>query len=184
MISEQSSIVENAVRQYTKALLSAAWGLGWRGTEAEDLVQDTLVTFLNIHERFEGRSSLKTFLFGILYKKALERRRETSREFATDPIDDVFEGRFGFGGIWKTFPRGPEEHYYSQETLQLIEGCLNGLPTQQRMAFYLREVEGATTDEICKILELTVTHLGVLLFRARNKLRECVQKKWEGQKRA
>ena len=163
---------------YANALLGAAWGQGWRGTDAEDLVQATFVTFLEASERFEGRSSLKTYLFGILYNKSLEKRREVNREVAVDPIDAVFEQRFGTWGIWRTLPRGPEDEAQAKETAGLLEECLEILPTQQRMAFFLREVEHESTEAMCNILRVSVTHLGVILFRARNKLRECVQKKW------
>lgn len=172
--------VAEAVRVYADALLGAAWGQGWRGTDAEDLVQDTFATFLKSSDRFEGRSSLKTYLFGILYNKSLEKRRDVSREVAADPIDAVFEQRFGTWGIWRTVPRGPEDEADAKETAALLDDCLKSLPTQQRMAFYLRSVEHESTESMCKILQISVTHLGVILFRARNKLRECVQKKWAG----
>ncbi len=55
-----------------------------------------------------------------------------------------------------------------------ISDCLDDLPTAQRAAFSFREVEGLTTSEICKILGVTSTNLGVMLYRARNRLRECL----------
>jgi len=166
------------INENAEALLAAAWGMGWKGADAEDLVQETFAVFLRAPERFEGRSSLKTYLFGILYNKGLEKRREVVREEAVDPIDEVFEKRFGTWGIWRTMPRGPEDEVMARETAALVEECLQGLNVQQRMAFYLKEIQHETTDSICNILEITITHLGVLLFRARNKLRECVQRKW------
>jgi len=172
------AVLSKIVNDYSDALLCASWGLGWRGTDAEDLVQETFVTFVQSCDRFEGRSTVKTYLFGILYNKTLEKRRDVQREQATDPIDDVFEERFGYWGIWRTLPRGPEEESQSKETLAMIEACVQALPTPQRMAFFLREVEHETTETLCNILDVSVTHLGVLLFRARNKVRECVQKKW------
>ena len=176
--SKDPAVLSQIVHDHADALLCAAWGLGWRGTDAEDLVQDTLVTFVQSCERFEGRSTVKTYLFGILYKKTLEKRREVQREQATDPIDEVFENRFGYGGIWRTMPRGPEDESQGKEIQAVIDDCVQALPTQQRMAFYLREVEHETTETLCKILDVSVTHLGVLLFRARNRVRECIQKKW------
>ncbi len=177
--AKDPSVIAQIVNDHAQALLGAAWGVGWRGADAEDIVQDTLVTFLKTCDRFEGRSTVKTYLFGILYNKTLEKRRSSGRELATDPVDQVFEDRFGLGGIWKTFPQGPEKESQSKETMALLEECLQSLPDAQRLSFYLREVEHESTESICKILNLTVTHLGVLIFRARNRLRECVQKKWE-----
>ena len=63
---------------------------------------------------------------------------------------------------------------YDAAVRQGIDGCLDRVPTNQRMAFVLREIEGMDTEEICKILEVTRTNLGVLLFRVRNRLRECL----------
>lgn len=166
----------------TDPLLGAAWGLGWSGPEAEDLVQETLLTFLKDPGKFEGRSSLKTYLTGILYMKSKERRRTFRREDPTDPVDEVFENRFAKGGWWRTQPRGPEDLALSSETIQTVMECAQGLSEDQRMAFYLKEVEHESTDMICNALGVSVTHLGVLLFRARNKIRECVQKRWDGKR--
>jgi DNA-directed RNA polymerase specialized sigma24 family protein len=68
--------------------------LGFAETEAEDLVQDVFQTFLERLDSFEGRSQLRTWLFGILHRKALERRRATVADDRMDPIDEVFESRF------------------------------------------------------------------------------------------
>lgn len=113
---------------------------------------------------------------GILYIKTKEKQHE--REVPTDPVDDIFEDRFGYGGIWKTMPRGPEDLALAGETALLLNDCLSQLPSPQRMAFYLKEVDHAEPETICNVLGVSVTHLRVLLFRARNRLRECVQRKW------
>ncbi len=66
---------------------------------------------------------------------------------------------------------------YGAELRRFIEECLESLPTPQRMAFVLREIEEMETPEICKILEVSRTNLGVLLYRGRNRLRECLEAK-------
>jgi len=166
------------VNRYTDALLGFAWSLGWKGADAEDLVQDTFIVYFKNHHRFEKRSTLKTYLIGILYKKSLEKRRMVARELPVDPVDQVFEQRFGFGGAWRTMPRGPEDLALMDETMELVQSCVDQLPEAQRLAFHLREVEQGSTEELCNVLDVSPTHLGVLLFRARNKVRECMQKKW------
>ncbi|MCL5744166.1 MAG: RNA polymerase subunit sigma, partial [Acidobacteria bacterium] len=65
----------------------------------------------------------------------------------------------------------------SQQIGEAIAGCLEGLPAAQREVFVLREVQGFETPEICKILGLTVTNMGVMMHRARNRLRECIEKR-------
>jgi RNA polymerase sigma-70 factor, ECF subfamily len=70
----------------------------------------------------------------------------------------------------------------SKEIGEVIQECMKGLPANQREAFFLREVEGLETPEICKILEVTVTNIGVLMHRARIRLRECLEGKgWSDQ---
>jgi RNA polymerase sigma-70 factor (ECF subfamily) len=65
----------------------------------------------------------------------------------------------------------------SKEIGEMIRGCMGGLPVNQREVFVLREVEGLDTGEICKILEVSVANFGVLMHRARARLRECLETK-------
>lgn len=176
----KSKAVAQIVEEHTAVLLRGALGRGLPLADAEELVQETFVAFLKAVDRFEGRSSVRTFLFGILYRKAMERGRKVSRELATDPIDQVFEGRFGkANGMWINPPKGPDENALIKETGALIEECLGGLTEDQRSTFHLKEVDHLSTAEVCNVLDISVTNLRVLLFRARNKLRECLERKWE-----
>jgi RNA polymerase sigma-70 factor (ECF subfamily) len=145
------------------------------------LVQDVFATFLEGLDRFEGRSQLRTWLFGILHRKALERRRASAVEERTDPIDAVFESRFDLRGNWSRPPADLERLLLSKEAGELIQSCMEGLPAHQRGVFALREIEGIESGEICKILGITITNLGVLMHRARTRLRECLEAKgWMG----
>jgi RNA polymerase sigma-70 factor, ECF subfamily len=165
------------VRAYTEQLLRTSHGLGFDQNSAQELVQSVWVTFFDVLSKFQGRSHIRTFIFGILYNKASEIRREQRRVDSNDPIEDVLETRFDSVGHWIKPPISPEEFLIGAQTMDLISKCLNSLPLNQRMAFSLKEVEDYETPEICKILDITVTHLGVLLYRARNRLRECVEGK-------
>ena len=121
---------------------------------------------------------MRTFLFGILYRKASELRRQDARPDSPDPIDDFMEERFNADDLhWRKDPVDPERFAVAAQTLELIKGCLDGLPTAQRMAFWMKEVEEETTEQICNVLKITATNLGVVLFRARNRLRECLESK-------
>jgi RNA polymerase sigma-70 factor (ECF subfamily) len=171
--------IAQAVRRYSGDLTRAARGLGFPQADAEELVQAAFVAFLDSVPRFEGRSSIRTYLFGILYNKALERGRERSRELAVDPADQIFETRFNRWGHWSLPPKGPEEEISIGEVSRIIAQCLEGLPLQQRAAFQLKEIERMPSAAICNILGVQDTHLRVLLFRARNKLRACIEAKWK-----
>lgn len=87
------------------------------------------------------------------------------------------ESRFDHRGRWRQPPLDIEGQLAGQEARRIVHDCLETLPAGQRTAFYLREIEEMTTAEICKNMAVSATNLGVLLFRARNRLRECVEKK-------
>jgi len=169
--------LQAVVHAYLSQILRAARGAGLSPQHAEDLTQATFATFIEVAPRFEGRSHIRTFLFGILYKKIAEARRELKREKQMDPIEDVVEKRFSTDGSWQRPPRPIDLQLQDADIRDAIEVCLDGLPSQQRFAFVLREIEGLTTEEMCKILEVTRTNLGVVLYRARNRLRDCLEAK-------
>jgi RNA polymerase sigma-70 factor (ECF subfamily) len=166
-----------AVHEHARPLVRAARALGFAEPEAEDMVQDVFRTFLERLDNFEGRSQLRTWLFGILHRKALERHRAAALDDRMDPIDEVFESRFDSKGNWSRPPADLERLMPSKEIGELIRGCMDGLPVNQREVFVLREVEGLETSEICKILAVSVTNFGVLMHRARARLRECLESK-------
>jgi len=170
--------VEALVEEFASPLLAAARSWGMSLPDAEETVQDALVDFLAALDRFEGRSTLKTFLFGVLFNKCSERRRKAARELATEDVEGAFDARFGLFGIWNCIPKGPEDEAVNGELKDWLSRCAEALTTDQRAAFQMKVVEGKETEEICKILGVTPTNLGVLLFRARNRLRECLEKKW------
>jgi len=158
-------------------VLRAARGAGLTLQEAEEVTQETFVTFLDIAPRFEGRPHVRTFLFGILYRKISEARRESARQRHQDSIDDVMESRFAPDGRWSRPPQASDDRLRTREIRRALADCLESAPHAQRLAFYLREVEGLSTSEICKILGVTATNLGVMLYRLRNRIRECLESK-------
>lgn len=173
------TIMAEVVRQHTGHLYKACLGLGFPEFEAEDLVQNVWITFFDVLHSFEGRSSLRTFLFGILYNKASELRKKQKRIDPTEDIEQRLDNHFDSQGHWilSHSPISPDKFYESTQTLGIIAQCLDLLPLNQKMAFVLKEVQEELTEEICRVLSVTATNLGVLLFRARNQLRECVEYK-------
>lgn len=171
-----SSAIESVVHAYLGQILRAARGAGFDAQRAQDIVQGVFLTFVEGIARFEGRSHVRTWLFGILLRKIAEQRRAVKKELAQDDIDDVMDARFAPNGNWVRPPRAADRDLLDAEIRTHLSGCLNEVPDRQRLAFLLREVEGLRTAEICKILEVTDTNLGVLLFRVRNRLRECLEK--------
>jgi len=177
-IRERDAVaIKEVVHAYLPQILRAALGAGLDPALAEDVTQSTFATFIESAPRFEGRSHVRTWLFGILYNKISETRRHQKRDRQTDDIDEVFEQRFDKNGFWANPPRAVDATVFDSEVRQGIEDCLETVPSKQRMAFVLREVEDMESAEICNILDVTRTNLGVLLHRVRNRLRECLEAK-------
>ncbi len=170
--------VEALIEEYASPMLASAIAWGLPRADAEETVQDAFLDFLGAIDRFEGRSALKTFLFGVLFNKCSERRRKSRREEATEDIEAAFDSRFGYLGVWNSLPRGPEEEAVNDELKDWLAQCAKSLSPDQRTAFRLKVVEGIATEDACKMLGVSATNFGVLLFRSRNKLRECLEKKW------
>ncbi|MBW2735058.1 MAG: sigma-70 family RNA polymerase sigma factor [Deltaproteobacteria bacterium] len=153
--------------------------------QAENVVQEALLAALEGQGRFSGRSTERTWLVGILKHKVLDIFRRGRRagevediETAADQaLDDAFDGR----GHWVSGPARwsqPDKAMESRQFLQVLTLCLEGLTQVQAQAFTLREMDGLQTEEICKVLGVSTTHLGVLLHRARGRLRSCLEGRW------
>ncbi len=126
--------LEEVVRRYLPQILRAAGGAGFAPQLAEDVAQDTFVTFIETAPRFEGRSHVRTWLFGILHKKIAAARRNLGRDNEMDDIEEVFEQRFDNAGSWTRPPLPVDAEVYDAEVRQGIDGCLDRAPTNQRMA--------------------------------------------------
>ncbi len=169
--------LETVVRQQLPILLRGARAAGLSLSAAEDAVQATFLTFLRRCHEFDGRARVGTWLFGILIRKVAETRRGLAREDPVEDIDQIVESRFDASGRWVRPPRGPDAELARNEILRHLSECLEGLSARQRLAFALREIEGQSPEEVCKALEVSRNNLGVLMFRARNRLRECLEQK-------
>ncbi len=159
--------------------------VGDRGV-AEDVVQESWLTCLRSLDRFEGRSSLKTWLFGILVNVARSRRRKESRilPFASlwrrDDSDSrrptVDRSRFGSDGMWSDGPRTwdnvPESKVLGAETIQHVRSAIDALPPKQREVILLRDVAGFDAGEVSALLGISPANERVRLHRARASVRQ------------
>lgn len=157
---------------------------------AEDAVQDTLIAALEGRERFAGKSSVKTWLTGILKHKIIDHVRRQSREqplLANDGDErseaEAIDALFLEDGHWRQPPSDwgdPDTALQNKAFLEVFEQCAKGMPARTARAFMMREVMDMDTDEICKELEVSTTNCWVMLHRARLALRECLEIKWFG----
>jgi RNA polymerase sigma-70 factor (ECF subfamily) len=152
---------------------------------AEDAVQETLLAALAGEASFGGRSNLRTWLTGILKHKIVDAVRRMSRETALggggDDDTSGFDALFDERGHWLEMPAAwpdPDASLTRKEFFRVLEDCLGKLPAKTSRAFMMREHMGFETDEICKELAVTPTHVWVLLHRARLALRSCLEMNW------
>jgi RNA polymerase sigma-70 factor (ECF subfamily) len=182
------------VGRYHHSLLRVASLYISSGAAAEDVVQETWLGVLRGLERFEGRSSLKTWIFRILINRAKTRGERERRSIPFSELGSV-EGeneepsvepeRFlpadhpRWPGHWASFPdtwdESPEHMLLSTETRSIMQRAIDALPPTQREVITLRDIEGWTSEDVCNALVLTETNQRVLLHRARSKVRRALE---------
>jgi len=155
---------------------------------ADEVVQETWLGVVRGLTRFEGRSSLKTWIYQILMNTARTRAVKEQRSL---PFSSVAGGEAGDGGWvgafdperfrtsgewagwWAVPPRPwePDEQTERAEVLALVRDAINGLPGNQRVVMSLRDIDGWTSEEVCNVLGITQTNQRVILHRARARVR-------------
>lgn len=176
------------LRMYGSGMLRVAQMYVSNRAAAEDVVQEALLGVLRGIDRFEGRSSLKTWLFTIVVNNAKTRGVRESRSIPFSSVDEgggtVSPERFHaeserFPGHWAVPPASwagiPDERLVAGETMAVVRREIDRLPDAQRAVITLRDVEGFSAEEVCNALDLTETNQRVLLHRARAKVRAALE---------
>jgi RNA polymerase sigma-70 factor, ECF subfamily len=180
------------VEKYGPSLLRVAQLYVPPRAVAEDVVADTWLAVVTGLDRFEERSSLKTWLFRILTNKAKTRGQREARSLPFSSfVGDGDEGdtavdvdRFARDGHWSSPPPGvPEERLLAREARERVEAAIAALPPNQRAVITLRDVEGLSAEEACNVLGLSETNQRVLLHRARAKVRAAFERYLEEDRR-
>ena len=157
--------------------------------QAEDAVQETLLAALEGAARFSGKSSLRTWLTGILKHKIIDHLRRAGREQPLTGIDDdrpeaeAVDALFAADGHWREFPArwgNPDAALENSRFWIAFEACALRLPARTARVFMMREIMDMPTEEICKELDITATNCWVMLHRARLTLRQCLELQWFG----
>jgi RNA polymerase sigma-70 factor (ECF subfamily) len=154
---------------------------------AEEVVQDTWIAVLEGIERFEGRSTLRTWVFTILTNRAKTRAMRERRSIPFSALAGegpaVEPERFlptsdGWAGHWAAplGPLPPDELLLASETRNHLAAAIRDLTPSQRSVLSLRDVEGWSADEVCNVLELSETNQRVLLHRGRSTVRQALER--------
>lgn len=140
---------------------------------------------LKAKDNFKGTAAEKTWLTGIMKHKIIDAIRKKYRETAIeDKVLDfrAQEGVFDDKGMWKTGPEewasDPERLLSQKDFLKVVSQCFKNLPQRQGTALSMKEMDGETTQEICKVLNVSATNAWVILHRARVLMRKCIEAKW------
>lgn len=152
---------------------------------AQDAVQEALLAGVKGLSRFDGRVDVKYWLRGILKNKIVDHIRKASRE---QPVEDLGDYelpdsiKMKWFGIPTSRPQPWEfdihQAFDRQEFWAIFEECVQGLSGVSRRAFILKELEGCSTEEICKVLNVTPNNVWVMVHRARGALKKCLETKW------
>jgi len=181
---------EELIDRYGAMMLRVARMFVKDRASAEEVVQETWLGVLNGIDRFEGRSSLKTWIFRILTNRAKTRGERDSRSLPFSALasaeaeadePSVDPDRFlgpdsATPGAWAAPPRAwPEDRLLAKETIGVVEDAIEMLPEAQRDVILLRDVEGWSPMEVSDALEITDGNQRVLLHRARSKVRAALE---------
>lgn len=148
---------------------------------AEDLVQETLLAAYASHHKFSGKSTLKTWLTGIMKHKLQDYYRKLKPEQNEQSLDNMFDER----GKWKVKPGDwgydPQSLLEQKELMAIVSSCFSDMPSRTSLVYKMRELEGVTTRDISSRLQIEDNNCWVIIHRARMMLRNCLEKNWFNQ---
>ena len=176
-------VFEMLVEKYHRQMLIVARAI-IGDSLAEEVVQEAWISIYHALPSFEGRSSIKTWIYTIVSNQAKTRLRKESRLVSmSDPETDIpaylKNERFHHDGHWSSPPplwdtESPEELLENDQLRQCIEKTLEILPDVQKSVFLLRDIEQQPLEEICNILQISNSNARVLLHRARLRLMQVI----------
>ncbi|TCS37820.1 RNA polymerase sigma-70 factor (ECF subfamily) [Paucimonas lemoignei] len=158
---------------------------------ADDVVQDALMAVLEKPDGYAGQSSLRSYVIGIMKHKIVDALRHARRlhQFAEDADDDFSQEQvdalFAADGHPMQRPRhwgNPDATLEQQDFFKILELCLEKLPPKTARIFMMREWLELDTEEICKEVGISTSNAWVILYRARLRLRECLELNWFGER--
>jgi len=189
LLGGDESAFTELVRRYHQTLVKVARYYVASATSAEDVAQDTWIAVLRGVDKFEGRSSFKTWLLRICVNRA---RSSGVKEHRTVPVDTNESGpsvsahRFDHGGFWSDppvpFTDAIDTRLDNTALLNAVRDAIDSLGEPQQAVVTLRDVEGLSTQEVATLLGLSEANVRVILHRGRAHVREIVEEAMKGSK--
>ena len=182
---------DSLVTRYYATMLAVAMTYVRTRAVAEEVVQEAWLGVIEGLDRFEGRSSLKTWILAILVNKAKSRGVREARSIPFDPEAEpsVPAARFrgpddGFPGHWRAYPADWQASATAiledRETLRVVMRAIAALPLAQQTVIRMRDIEGYSSDEVCEALDVSEGNQRVLLHRARSRVRSALEEHLDG----
>lgn len=193
--ARDDSAFELLVDRYASTMFAVARTYVRSRSVAEEVVQEAWLGVLKGIDRFEGRSSLKTWILRIVVNTAKTRGTREARsvpfsslapigeEAAVEPerfrgADDAFPGHWNrYPGEWRSFP---DDVLAGRETMDVVKRAIQELPEPQRLVITLRDIQGWEPEEVCTALGVTDGNQRVLLHRARSRVRAALERHFDG----
>ena len=183
---DEKAFVEIVTRYHESLVRVARYYVASEAT-AEDVAQETWIAVLRGVDRFEGRSSFKTWLFRILVNRARTAGVKEHRVIPVDPLTNeasVSPSRFDQGGHWSEppvpFTEAIEDGIVNEPIVRLVHEAISRLPEAPRAVVTLRDVQGLTTTEVAELLGITEANVRVILHRSRARIRSEVEASMRG----
>ena len=184
---------EGLIARHYATMLAVAMTYVKGRAVAEEVVQETWLAVIEGLDRFEGRSSLKTWILSILVNKAKTRGVREARSVAFTALEgsepavspDRFRGPADpYPGHWRTPPgdwhKAADEAVEDRDTLRVVMAAIAELPAAQQSVIRMRDVEGYSSEEVCTALDVSEGNQRVLLHRARSRVRQALERHLDG----
>ena len=174
------------LKQHGNVLFRYALGRVRDRETAEDLVQETFLAALRSQDNYAGRAAEQTWLVGILRHKILDhyrRRREDSLPAETEgeAQNDLVDRLFNRGGHWVEGPKvwkDPRKSLQQDEFFDVLQRCVQALPGRHGDVFALYQLQQHSSESVCEALGISPSNFGVIMYRARLRLRQCLEVNW------
>ena len=185
VMSDTNLTAEDWAGKYGDSLFAYALSAVGDPSTAEELVQETYLAGIKAAGGFRGRSTVKSWLTGILKHKIADHFRRVSRlvpldesmlQLGWEAPENIFDAKGRWVNAPVEWPATPEAETEKSQLMEILRVCVEALPEKYGHVFRMREIEEMETEEVCNLLEITPTNLWVIMHRTRSRLRACMEK--------